>query len=160
MAAPAPIALKARAVIRRPAPLASADDEVLLSFAIDPDTGARYGRFLGGSIEFGEHAEATLRREIREEIGVDLGPVVQLGTVEDVCRWDGRLHHEVTFVFEALFADAACYRRERFIVAESVCDGPAVWVPLAQLATGVIPVYPPALRNLLQQVLRSPRFQA
>lgn len=137
------IKLKTRAVIRR-------GPDVLLSFAIEPGTGTRYGRFLGGGIKFGEQAEATLRREIREEIGVELGSVSRLGVVEDVCEWGGRLHHEVTFAFEASFADGATYAREAFVVDEDVCDGPAVWVPLERLTSGAIPMYPPALVDLLR----------
>ncbi|HTM03957.1 MAG TPA: NUDIX domain-containing protein [Vicinamibacterales bacterium] len=137
------IKLKTRAVIRR-------GREVLLSYAIEPGTGARFGRFLGGGIEFGEHAEATLRREIHEEIGVELGTVSLLGVIEDVCEWGGRHHHEVTFVFTATFADAEMYSRDAFTVDEDVCDGAAVWVPLERLTSGAIPMYPPELVTLLR----------
>jgi 8-oxo-dGTP pyrophosphatase MutT (NUDIX family) len=136
--------VKVRAIIRR-------GDDVLLSFAIDPASGIRYGRFLGGAIEFGERAEDTVRRELHEEIGFGLGDVSPLGVVEDVCEWGGRLHHEITFVFDASFADAAAYQRESFIVNETVCDGPAVWVPIRQLTSGEIPLYPPELARVLDR---------
>lgn len=145
MSGQTPIKVKARAVIRR-------DDEVLLSFAIDPASGVRYGRFLGGAIEFGERAEDTVRRELREEIGVEVGDVSQLGVVEDVGEWGGRVHHEITFVFVASFADPAAYRRDHFVVNETVCDGPAEWVPLRRLTTGEIPFYPPELVPLLARL--------
>src|SRR4051794_16304102 len=106
------ITLKVRAVIRR-------GSDVLLSFAIDPVSAVRYGRFLGGTIEFGERAEETVRRELHEEIGVELGSVSRLGVIEDVCEWGGRRHHEITFVFEASFADPAAYQQEHFIVNEA-----------------------------------------
>ena len=142
MTGKAPIRLKVRAIVCR-------GSDVLLSFAIDPVTGVRYGRFLGGAIEFGERAEETVRRELHEEIGVELGTVSRLGVVEDVCEWGGRLHHEITFVFEASFADPAAYRRDSFIVNETVCDGPAEWVPMRRLTSGEIPLYPPELVHLL-----------
>src|SRR3954447_17880296 len=104
-----PIKVKARAIIRR-------GGDVLLSFAIDPASGVRYGRFLGGAIEFGERSEDTVRRELHEEIGFELGHVSPVGVVEDVCEWGGRLHHEITFVFDASFADPAAYQRDSFIV--------------------------------------------
>jgi ADP-ribose pyrophosphatase YjhB (NUDIX family) len=137
------IRLKTRAVIRR-------GHEVLLSFAIEPGTGMRFGRLLGGSIEFGERAEDTVRREIHEEIGVELAALSPLGVVEDVCDWGGRQHHEITFVFLATFAEAEMYEREAFAVNEDVCDGPAVWVPLVRLTSGAIPMYPPELVTLLR----------
>jgi len=137
------IKVKVRAIIRR-------GDDVLLSFALDPLSGVRYGRFLGGAIEFGERAEDTVRRELQEEIGVELAAVSRLGVVEDVCEWGGRLHHEITFVFDAAFADTAAYQRERFVVNETVCDGPAEWVPIQRLTSGEIPFYPPELLRLLE----------
>ena len=142
MSGKTPITVKVRAVIRR-------GDDVLLSFAIDPASGVRYGRFLGGAIEFGERAEDTVRRELREEIGFELTDVSRLGVVEDVVEWGGRVHHEITFVFAASFADPAAYRREAFVVNETVCDGPAEWVPLRRLTSGEIPFYPPELVVLL-----------
>jgi len=144
----APIKVKVRAIIRR-------GDAVLLSFAIDPASGVRYGRFLGGAIEFGERAEDTVRRELHEEIGFTLGHVSPLGVVEDVCEWGGRRHHEITFVFGASFADPAAYQRESFVVNETVCDGPAVWVPIGHLTSGDIPLYPPELVHVLDRVARS-----
>ena len=144
----APIKVKARAIVRR-------GDEVLLSFAIDPGSGIRYGRFLGGAIEFGERAEDTVRRELHEEIGFELGSVSALGVVEDVCEWGGRVHHEITFAFDASFADPATYERESFVVNETVCDGPAVWVPIGRLTSGEIPLYPPELVSVLDRAARS-----
>ena len=127
-------------------------DDVLLSFAIDPASGVRYGRFLGGAIEFGERAEDTVRRELQEEIGFELADVSQLGVVEDVCEWGGRAQHEITFVFVASFADPAAYQHERFVVNETVCDGPAEWVPMRRLTSGEIPFYPPELVPLLTRL--------
>jgi 8-oxo-dGTP pyrophosphatase MutT (NUDIX family) len=140
----ASIKVKVRAVIRR-------GDDVLLSFAIDPASGVRYGRFLGGAIEFGERAEDTVRRELYEEIGFELGRVSPLGVIEDVCEWGGRRHHEITFVFDASFADPAAYQRESYVVNETVCDGPAVWVPIRRLTSGDIPLYPPELVHVLDR---------
>lgn len=137
-----PIRVKAIAIIRR-------EGEVLLSFAIDPDSGARYGRFLGGGVEPGETAGQTIRRELQEEIGVELCDVHRLGVVENVFETAQRHIHEVIFVFDAGFADDALYRRDEFAVNESVCDGPATWVPLERLLRGEIQVYPPALLDLI-----------
>jgi 8-oxo-dGTP pyrophosphatase MutT (NUDIX family) len=139
---PAGIRVKAIAVIWR-------GRDVLLSFAIDPASGLRYGRFLGGGVEVGERAEDTVRRELREEIGVAAGAVSRLGVVENIFTLDGRTEHEVIFVCAATLADPSAYDESSFAVSEAVCDGPAEWVPVERLLHGEIAVYPPELLAML-----------
>jgi ADP-ribose pyrophosphatase YjhB (NUDIX family) len=136
------IRVKAVCVLRR-------DTDILVSFAIDPDTGARYARLLGGGLEAGERADDAIRREIREEIGADLRDVSRLGVVENIFRWRGEQFHEIIFVFTAAFTNRALYEQKSFAVNEVVCDGPAEWVPLARVTSGDLPVYPPDLVALL-----------
>jgi len=124
--------------------------QLLLSFAIDPDTGARYGRLLGGGIEPGERSEDAVRREFHEEISAELTNLRRLGVVENIFTWEGQLHHEVIFVFAADFADRACYARETFVVNEAVCDGPAEWVDLRRVLSGEVTVYPHEVLPLLE----------
>ena len=100
-------------------------------------------------METGERAEEAIRRELREEIGVELCDVRRLGVVENVFRSEQRQIHEVIFVFAASFADRLLYRQETFVVNEAICDGPATWVPTAQLRHGEIAVYPPELVELM-----------
>ena len=136
------IRVKAVAVIRR-------GSDILLSFAIDPDNGSRYGRLLGGGVEPGERADQAVRRELREEIGAGLTAVRRLGVLENLFTWQGRLHHEVIFVFAAEFEDPLLYDRDSFPVAEALCDGPAVWVSVEQICAGDVTVYPAETRRLL-----------
>ena len=143
------IRVKAIAIVRR-------NGEVLLSFAIDPDTGSRYGRLLGGGVEPGERAHDAIRREWREELGVDLRDVVSLGVVENIYEHGGRTQHEVIVVFAAAFADPALYEVESFPVREAVCDGPAEWVGIDRLERNEIPIYPPELLQLLADVFGRP----
>ena len=145
---PGTVRAKAVAVIRR-------RHEVLLSFAIDPDSGARYGRFLGGGIEPGEQPEQTVRRELLEEIGVEIRPMASVGVVDNRFTFDGRTHRETIVVCTADFVDVADYARPAFSVNEAVCDGPAEWVPLERIVRGAIVVYPPELATLLARLVES-----
>ena len=146
------IRVKAICVLRR-------GTQLLLSFAIDPDTGARYGHPLGGGVELGERAEDAVRREFLEEIGAELTDIRRLGVVENVFTWQRQLHHEVIFVFAAEFADRELYNRETFVVQEAVCDGPAEWVDLPRVLNGDVRVYPPELLPILDQTTTHPRFR-
>lgn len=75
------------------------DGHVLVSDAMDPMTGEAFHRALGGGIEFGEKAEAAVRREFVEELGIVLTAVRLLGVVENVFDYGGRPGHEIVHVF-------------------------------------------------------------
>ena len=145
------IRVKAICVLRR-------GTELLLSFAIDPDTGLRYARPLGGGVEPGERAADAVRREFQEEIGADLTSIRPLGVVENLFTWRGHQHHEVIFVFTGEFANRDLYGRDSFVVQEAVCDGPAEWVDVARVLAGDPIVYPPELLPLLDEATRVARF--
>jgi len=55
--------------------------------------------FPGGRAEFGEPAEQTLRREIREEIGVQVEIVRLLWFVENFFTFAGKRYHEIALYF-------------------------------------------------------------
>jgi ADP-ribose pyrophosphatase YjhB (NUDIX family) len=71
----------------------------------------------GGHIEFGESARNALRREIREELGVESRVGRLLGAVENRFLQKGRRHCEVNLVFgvsiRALSPDRAPASREK-----------------------------------------------
>jgi len=47
------------------------NDRILVGEGYDPVKRETFYRPLGGGIEFGERAEETIRREVREEIGAE-----------------------------------------------------------------------------------------
>ena len=53
----------------------------------------------GGKIEFGEKAEEAIRREVVEELNLELGELEYLGYVDHIIEKDG--HHWVSQIFVA-----------------------------------------------------------
>jgi 8-oxo-dGTP pyrophosphatase MutT (NUDIX family) len=131
-------------------------DRILVSFGIDPRTGGRYARALGGAIEFGERAADTIRREIHEELGADIGTPRLLGVLENIFEVEHRHWHEIIFVFDAEFVDATLYERGDLPVNEAACVAPATWVPLDALGDHAMPIYPRGLPDLLRREGPSP----
>ncbi|TDN91084.1 NUDIX domain-containing protein [Microbacterium sp. BK668] len=64
-----------------------------------------FHRAIGGGIEFGETAEAAVRREFEEEVGVRLDDVRLLAVVENIFEYEGRPGHEIAHVFAVDSAD-------------------------------------------------------
>ena len=127
--------VKAMAIIRRPR-----DGALLVSEHTDPAREA-FQRPLGGHVEFGEHAETTIRRELPEEIGQSVTAVRLLGVLENIFEWDSSLAHEIVFVFAASFLDPAAYE----ISEQRILDHPdddrtrVIWRPADALTP---PLYP------------------
>lgn len=87
-------------------------------------------RPLGGSVEFGETADEAVRREIREELQVDITDLVRLDVLENIFTCDGTPGHEVVAVYDAKFSDAALYQMDRLPLYEEVWGSEARWISL------------------------------
>lgn len=115
----------------------------------DPTRNQTFYRPLGGGIDFGETAEAAVRRELREEIGVELLDVHRLGVLESIFHGFGRDGHEIAFIFGCRLADQAVYERD--VVGEILDDAgtEVMWRPLSSFNSDG-PLYPAGLVDLLR----------
>jgi 8-oxo-dGTP pyrophosphatase MutT (NUDIX family) len=133
-----PIAL---AAIRR-------GEDILVFEGRDETKGQTFYRPLGGGIEFGEPAAEAVRRELREELAVELSNVELLGVLENIFTAFGRTGHEVVFVFSADAEERSMYARDH--VGRVHDEGsPVTWQPLDRFITGKVPLYPTGLVDLL-----------
>ncbi len=105
-------------------------------------------RPVGGAIDFGETAEAALRRELREELGVEIVDARRLGVLENFFTYRGEPGHEVVFVFDASFAESRLYEQSEIPLHEAIWDGAARWLDLSGPLTE--PLYPDGLLDLLR----------
>lgn len=127
-------------------------DNILVFEGYDPIKGETFYRPLGGGIEFGEHGEEAVRRELREEAGVELTNVRYLETLENIFTVRGQPSHELVLLYAADLADASLYEVELLNCVED--DGStfcAMWKPLAFFRAGNAPLYPDGLLELIGQ---------
>lgn len=121
---------------------------VLVLEGADRVTGEAFHRAIGGGIEFGETAEAALRREFTEELGVTLGAVDLLAVVENIFEYEGDPGHEIAHVFAVESAEIdAIARHARLRVLD---DGsPIRWVSIGEADR---PFYPAGVAEILEML--------
>ncbi len=108
-------------------------------------------RPLGGGIEFGEHSEAALKREMKEELSAEITELKNLGVLENIFEYEGKPGHEIIIVYDAKFIDQNLYQQKNIKWVEDDGEpGEAVWIDPADVDQEKIPLYPDGLRQLLQ----------
>ncbi|KQQ73801.1 hypothetical protein ASF70_08355 [Rhizobium sp. Leaf321] len=79
------------------------DGRLLASEVYDSQGHVAGVRPLGGTVEFGETSEMTLKREFIEELGMKVEPLSGPLIIENIYTFEGEEGHEIIFVFEIHF---------------------------------------------------------
>src|SRR5687768_3962152 len=110
----------------------------------------------GGTGEFGETAGATLRRELREELGVDVEIGRLLWVVEHFFDLNGRRWHQLAWIHEVTLPDdCEAVRRSAWEADGTDTRDVFRWTPLAELRS--LRVLPGFLPDALTDLPREPR---
>lgn len=106
-----------------------------------------YDRLIGGHIEPGETARDALDREVAEELGARLLAARLLDVVENIYRINGRLGHEVVFVYAGRLTDPTVIPPEGRTFADNGDPMPVRWRPVDD-TDETHPLYPPGSAEL------------
>ena len=60
---------------------------------------------VGGRVELGEDSVATVKREIKEEMGKEIEIIGYISTIENFFTMNGKKYHEIEFVHLAEFKE-------------------------------------------------------
>lgn len=128
------------------------DNRILVAEGYDEVKRQTFYRPLGGAIEFGERSEDTVRRELMEEIGAEVGEVWYLGTLENIFVFNGQSGHEIVLVYDGVLTDSGLYEQAEVegVEVEAGQSFKAVWKGLDEFGEGKSILYPTGLLELLQ----------
>lgn len=124
-------------------------DRILAAEYYDAVTKKVFRRPLGGTVEFGERSDASMIREIREEINAEVTDLRYLGTLENIFVYEGQKGHEIVQVYDAHFVDENMYNKEIIQGIEQAAPLRAVWVNWETVGPDAPPLYPSTLPKLL-----------
>ncbi|MDP5172326.1 MAG: NUDIX domain-containing protein [Bacteroidia bacterium] len=135
-----PVAL---CVIRR-------NQEILVQEGYDSIANQLFYRPPGGGIEFGEYSWDAVRRELKEELNLEIDNLDFMGALENVFTYEGLPHHELIFLFAGESDDSVLLQLDTLYGIES--DGSeykAVWMPISTFQKGKAILYPDGLLDML-----------
>ena len=132
----------------RVAGIAIDDERVLLENYKEED----FWALPGGGINFLETAEEALRREMREELGVEIQVGRLIWVVENFFTNNGKSYHEVGLYFSITLPEKAQVRqtRDAFISKDDTLKTTFRWHQLSELTN--ITLYPPFLQRGLMMI--------
>ncbi len=124
--------------------------QFLLAEGYDPTKDEHYLMPIGGGVDFGERSEDAIRREVREEIGIEIQNLRLLNVIENLFTFDGIAGHEIVFVYQAdLSAPLSSLRG----VESNGMAFNLLWLTQTEIQNLGWPVYPAGLLDLQPSVL-------
>ena len=130
-------------------------DRILVFEGYDPVKGETFYRPLGGGIEFGESSESAVRRELKEEINVEIADLKCLGMLENIFTFNGKSHHEIVLIYDGTLTESGLYDQALILGKEANGDDiRALWKSMAEFESGKSILYPNGLLSLLRTEIR------
>jgi len=129
------------------------DDKVLLHQAEGDD----FWVLPGGRAEFGEPAEQTLKREMREELDIEVEIVRLLWVVENFFTYAEKQYHEVALYFLMRLPESCKYLLESGPFESEDAGTPLTfrWFPRRQEELTALPLHPAFLCSELRELPES-----
>ena len=123
------------------------DGKLLVMEGFDEKKGTHFYRCLGGGIEYGEKSDEALRREFMEEISLDIKINDFLGVDENIFTYNGKLGHELVFLYDIDIADKDY--KEEYHMIENGKTGTAVWIDVEDFKKREKLLYPDIMYKFL-----------
>ena len=115
--------------------------------------------FPGGRAEFGETSAETLKREMNEELGVDVSVGPLLWIIENFFRYEGKKWHELGFYYRMELPANFPFHRSEIVhrIRDGKNDLEFRWVEATTKALMALDVPPYCIAGEIENLPQSPR---
>ena len=120
--------------------IARRDDKILVSEGYDKVKQQTFYRCLGGGIEFLETSKEALKREFKEELGVDIEVKDYLGISENIFTYQGKNAHELVFLYNIKIKDEDI--KEKYHIVDDNSESDAYWIDVDEFKNNKKILYP------------------
>ncbi len=120
--------------------IAKHNNKILVGKGYDKITKQTFYRCLGGGIEFLETSESALKREYKEELGIDIDVGEFCGIAENIFTFEGNKSHELILLYNINIKE--CDFKDEYHVMEDGRINEAYWVDIDEFKSSKKILYP------------------
>ena len=120
--------------------IAIKNGKILVSEGYDKVKKQTFYRCLGGGIEFLETSQEALKREYKEELGIDIIVEEFCGISENIFTYQGKNAHELILFYNIKIQDKDV--REKYYIIDDNCESDAYWIDVNEFKNNKKIIYP------------------
>lgn len=120
--------------------IAKENNKILVSEGYDKITNKTFYRCLGGGIEFLETSQEALKREYKEELGIEIEVNDFCGIAENIFTYEGKNAHEIILFYNIKIKENDL--KEKYHIIDENCETDAVWIDVDEFKNNNKILYP------------------
>ena len=120
--------------------IARKDNKILVSEGYDKVKKQTFFRCLGGGIEFLETSQEALKREYKEELGIDIDVEDFCGISENIFTYEGKDAHEIILFYNIKIKEEDM--REKYHMIDDNTETEAYWIDVNEFKNNKKILYP------------------
>ena len=120
--------------------IAIKNGKILVSEGYDKVKKQTFYRCLGGGIEFLETSQEALKREYKEELGIDIIVEDFCGISENIFTYQGKNAHELILFYNIKIQDKDV--GEKYHIIDDNCESDAYWIDVNEFKNNKKIIYP------------------
>ena len=127
--------------------IAKHNNKLLVSLGYDKVKDETFYRCIGGGIEFQETSQEALKREYKEELGIDIIVEDFCGIVENIFTYQGKKGHELILFYNIKIKEEDY--KEKYHIIDHNEETDAYWIDINEFKTNKKILYPEAIFKYL-----------